>query len=157
MKSIGFLFVFLISFFSCDLLFEKATPVTWGMVDGKVIEWRGSECYMIDLGSIYIPEKETAIFIVGVGPNHEERREWVVESDMKSSEFIRGIGPEPFQEWPNEVVLKTIALVKETKSRKKSIEHPLEGLTQEERTQFVYSQEFNPTMFLMAVKYWAGK
>lgn len=112
---------------------------------------------MIDLGSIFKPEKDTAIFIFRVGTNYEESNEWVVESDLKSFEFIRGIGPEPFQEWPTEVILKTIAQVKKTNPSKKSIEHPFQGLTKEQRAQIVYSQEFNPAEFLMATRYLTKK
>ncbi|MFA4853115.1 MAG: hypothetical protein WC599_11405 [Bacteroidales bacterium] len=149
----------LLQFIACNFFTDKAYPVYWGMANGKVIECRGSDCYMLDLGSIYKPEKETAIFIGAIGPNHEERIEWVIEADLKTMEFVRGIGKEPFPKWPDEIVNKTIEIIKGTDIDESytGLEHPFQNLTKEERIGFIYTLEFDPAICLEAVQYWTYK
>lgn len=85
----------------CGWLYECVTGVTHGLLDGKVVG-RGREgAFMIDRATVLRPESDSALFVVAVGPSHEERREWVVEVDCGTRKFVHGIGATPFVEWPD--------------------------------------------------------
>lgn len=147
-------------FQGCDLVFDKATPVTWGMVKGKVVEWRGDTCYMIDLGTVYKPEHDAAIFVIGVGSNHEDRTDWVVEAQCNSTSFVRGIGAKAFPKLPDDVITKTIQLACVSPAPPATLEHPLGNLNKEERTAFIYQRDFaekSAPKLVAAVTYWAKK
>ena len=144
----------------CDLVAEKATPVPSGMVKGKVVEWKGSTCYMIDFGSIYKPEPDTVIFVVGVGSNHENRDEWVVEAQCDNTSFIRGIGAKAFPKWPDEIMSETIRLACSAPAPPATLEHPLGKMNKKERVGFIYQPSFAEEIaqkLVAAVTYWAKK
>lgn len=139
---------------------ETVTPVTHGYVKGKVIEWRGHDCYMIDLGTIYKPEKGTVIFIGGVGSSSVDRKDWVIEADCDSIFFIRGVGPTVFTKWPSDIVTKAIKMACETPDLFSKLEHPLSKLNKEMRMDYIYA-EINTVekqnKLILAVNYWARK
>ena len=137
---------------------DKAIPITWGMITGKVIDWTGRRCYMVDLGTVYRPESDTAIFVVAVGRNHKDRNEWVVEAECNKNNFIRGVGEEAFEPWPNRIMQEAIRMACSAPSLPSAMEHPLGNLTKEERKQFLYDPTFvaqhGPSKLASAVTYW---
>jgi hypothetical protein len=157
------LLIFLIAIWflqGCDLVFETTTPVTWGMVKGKVVEWDRHTCYMIDLGTVYKPEHDTVIFVVGIGPDHERRSDWVVEAQCNKKAFVRGIGEKAFPKLPDDIASRTIQLACESSAPPATLEHPLGMLNEQERTGFVYSRNFDENcapQLVAAVTYWARK
>ncbi len=155
-ERIAILFSIVILLAACDVFANKSKPVTEGLINGQVLMWRGDICYMIDVGSVYKPEYETAIFIGAIASTFENRREWVIEADLMNNVFIRGIGKEPFPHWPEDVLIKAIEQARNAPSGPGFIEHPFAPLTKQQRTDFIYSSSFpKHKSFVLAVKYWA--
>ncbi len=152
-----------VSLIGCGLLFEKATPITHGMLRGKVVERYKGHFYAVDLGTVYKPESDTVIFIAGVGrDNHEDRVDWLVEASCNQMSFTRGIGPTNFPLWPNVILKKSLTLVCNEAVLPKLLEHPLGTLSKAERSDFIYSPDFHQynielagAKLVLAVKYWA--
>jgi hypothetical protein len=115
---------------------------------------------MVDLGSVYKPEPNTVIFVVGVGSNHENRDEWVVEAQCENTQFVRGIGAKAFPKWPDEVISETIRLACNSPAPPATLEHPLGKMNKKERMEFVYQPSFAEEAapkLVAAVTYWAKK
>ena len=145
---------------ACDLFVETTTPVSFGMVRGKVVGWADHNAHMIDLGSVYRPESGTVILVAAVGPDHEQRREWVVEAECSGRSFVRGVGPTPFVRWPAELAAEAVELACSTEAPEAFLEHPLERLSAEEREAFVYWEGFDEKAaadLVNGVNYWARK
>ncbi len=163
--AVTMLLVFLVSLifiYSCDYFFDTAVPNTKGMLKGKVVEWDDHKFYAVDLGTIYQPEENTVIFIAAVGSSYEDREDWVVEASCNPKSFTRGIGSTAFTKWPDNIIEKSLKLVCNEPELPEVLEHPLGGLSKEERTAFIYSPEFHNYNdaqagldLLTAVKYWA--
>lgn len=150
------LFSVVILLAACDAFVEKSKPLTEGMINGKILKWRDDVCYMIDVGTVYKPEHETAIFIGAIASTFENRKEWVIEADLMDSVFIRGIGKEPFPYWPENILKKVIEQARNAPSAPGFLEHPFGPLTKQQRTDFIYSSSFpKDEKFVLAVKYWA--
>jgi hypothetical protein len=152
------LFSVVILLVACDSFVEKSKPVTEGMINGKVLSWRDDICYMIDIGTVYKPEPETAIFIGAIASTFENRKEWVVEADLMDFEFVRGIGKDPFPTWPEDILKKAIEQARNAPSVPGMGEHPFAPLTKQQRTDYVFSYSFpKEERFVSAVKYWAKR
>ncbi len=138
-------------------------PPSYG-IEGRIVDKHKDICYLVDVGSIYKPDQNTAIFIVAIVEKDGTQLEWVVEADLNEGYFVRGIGPYYFVKWPSDVVLKAIEMVKaypyEPPSGELELLHPLGDFTPGDRTEYVYSQVGNPDFrknLLTGVKSWAMK
>jgi len=141
----------------------KILPPSYG-IEGRVVDRHKDICYLVDLGSIYKPDPNTAIFLVAIVEKDGTQLEWVVEADLNKSCFVRGIGPYYFVRWPSDVVVKAIDMVKacpyEPPSGELELLHPLGDFTPDDRTEYVYSQVGDPDFrrnLLTGVKSWAMK
>ncbi len=151
----------LIANLSCQKM--KETSPLYG-VNGKIIGQAGEYYYMIDLGSIYRPEPNTAIFVAAIIQKDGTQFEWVVEADLNNGYFIRGIGPYFFLSWPSDIVVKAINIIKETPyeplTSDQELMHPLGDFSEDERTEYIYLQVGDPDFrrnLLTSVKYWSMK